>query len=61
MTEATEFSDTAEYHRATLAEEAPVPRDAIAREAYLIWESLGCPSDQADEHWLLAEARLRSR
>lgn len=33
-------------------------QDAIARCAYLIWESEGRPEGRAVEHWILAESRL---
>jgi hypothetical protein len=34
--------------------------DAIAREAYRIWEQHGRPGGQELLHWLEAEQRLRS-
>ncbi len=41
---------------------SPVPneptRDMIARRAYEIWESRGCPAGSGVEDWLIAEAEL---
>lgn len=39
-------------------EQPSLSHDAIAREAYLIWELRGRPEDRALEHWLEAEQRL---
>ncbi len=34
--------------------------DDIARVAYEIFESEGCPSDRAEVHWFEAERRLKA-
>lgn len=34
-------------------------RDVIARRAYHIWESRGCPDGTAAEDWLQAETEIR--
>jgi hypothetical protein len=37
----------------------PITPDEIARRAYQIWQSEGCPDGRSTEHWLRAEAALR--
>ncbi len=34
---------------------------AIAERAYLIWENMGRPEEQALEHWVRAEAELAAK
>ena len=43
--------------RRTPAQKEPT-RDMIARRAYEIWESRGCPAGSGVEDWLIAEAEL---
>jgi hypothetical protein len=38
-----------------------IPSEAIARRAHEIWETEGRPEGRAMEHWLEAEASLRSQ
>ena len=35
-------------------------RDVIARRAYEIWKTTGCPAGRDVEHWLQAEQELRA-
>jgi hypothetical protein len=35
-----------------------VPQDEIARRAYEIWQSRGCPPGDGTQDWQLAEAEL---
>lgn len=39
---------------------AQISNDAIAQRAYELWQEEGCPDGRALEHWLRAEASLRS-
>lgn len=38
-----------------------VPPEAVAEQAYSIWEERGRPEGQDLDHWFEAERRLRSR
>jgi hypothetical protein len=35
--------------------------DLVKTEAYLIWQSEGCPVGQQDRHWAMAVERVRAR
>lgn len=44
----------------TIIQPPPEPtHDDIAQCARMIWEAAGKPEGRAEEHWLLAEVRLR--
>lgn len=35
--------------------------EQVRTEAYLIWQSEGCPTGQQDRHWAMAIERVKSR
>ncbi|SMC73260.1 DUF2934 domain-containing protein [Rhizobium sp. RU36D] len=35
--------------------------ELVSKEAYLIWQSEGCPSGQHDRHWAMAVERVQAR
>lgn len=37
----------------------PAPQASVARRAYQIWQSHGCPEGTADDDWRQAEAEMR--
>lgn len=58
LTEETEFRENGS---AVAPYVPPPPHEAIAVEAYFIWQAQGCPWGQDRQHWFMAESRLRLR